>query len=142
MIERKDYFCPKCGQGFDVPARFVSPCCGTATNGGDNYECPECKQGFPEDEEIPECPFCGNIGDTIFVQPDHWDCLLNSIEYWESRCSIMETDMVGVENYLQLSDMRPDLFVADEGFYHFPCGECQHKKREREYCEGCRHFVT
>ena len=53
-----------------------------------------------------------------------------------------EMDVVGVENYLQPSDGRPDLFLADEGFYHFPCGECRHRKGEPEYCEGCSHFVT
>jgi hypothetical protein len=84
-IEPKDYFCPGCGQGFDVPSKYVSPCCGVETNGGDNYNCPECKQEFEEDAEIPECPHCGNIGDTIYVQPGYWDCYPKDIEYWESR---------------------------------------------------------
>jgi hypothetical protein len=85
MIERKDFFCPACGKGFDIPVKWVSPCCGTEMNGGDDYTCPECKQVFMEDYEIPACPHCGNIGDYANSQPDHWDCHSKCIEWWEER---------------------------------------------------------
>lgn len=70
----KEYFCPVCDALFDLPKEWVSPCCGVATNGGEDYDCPECKQTFDEDMEIPKCPNCGNIGDGYHIQPDLVDC--------------------------------------------------------------------
>lgn len=68
------YFCPECKTFFEVPDEWVSPCCGAETNGGSDYNCPECGEKFAEDEEIPKCPTCGNIGGHLFSQPDHEEC--------------------------------------------------------------------
>lgn len=48
---------------------------------------------------------------------------------------------VGIESYLQPKDGRPDLFIAEEYLFHFPCGECKNKLGGTEYCGQCRHFV-
>ena len=34
----------------------------------------------------------------------------------------------------------PDLFVADEGRWSFPCCACLHVDDEIEHCKGCRHY--
>ena len=48
----------------------------------------------------------------------------------------------GVNWWLEPDDGRRDLFEADEGLYHFPCGECLHRKAGREHCEKCRHWIA
>ena len=51
----------------------------------------------------------------------------------------------GIEAYLDKPDGRPDLFEAEEGWYHFPCCACVHKKEDPEItnwdCKKCRHYV-
>ena len=36
----------------------------------------------------------------------------------------------------------PDLFVADEGRWEFPCCACLHVEDEIEHCKGCRHYCA
>jgi protein gp37 len=69
-----EFFCPQCDNYFDIPERYLSPCCGEKTRGDDDYICTKCKQPFPEDEEIVECPNCGNSGGSYYIQPDHHTC--------------------------------------------------------------------
>jgi hypothetical protein len=36
----------------------------------------------------------------------------------------------------------PDLFVADEGRWAFPCCACLHVEDKVEHCKGCRHYCA
>jgi hypothetical protein len=51
---------------------------------------------------------------------------------------------VGIESWLPHTDGRPDLFESDEDiqFYHFPCGECKHRRDSADYCKRCMYYVN
>jgi rubredoxin len=69
----KDYYCPVCQGFFDIPSRWVTPCCGVDSD-PDNFNCQKCGEEYGEGYEIPECPHCGNNGDGGYIQPDSVEC--------------------------------------------------------------------
>lgn len=77
------YFCPQCESFFVAPERWASPCCGATIvimRDGYTQNCPECKEVVKETYEIPECPFCKNIGGGQFIQPDLIECHRSNID--------------------------------------------------------------
>ena len=51
-------------------------------------------------------------------------------------------EVVGVAAFLRNDDGRPDLFEEDdEGYFHFPCGDCTHRKEIAAHCRKCRHYI-
>jgi len=49
---------------------------------------------------------------------------------------------MGLEDWIQRNDDRPDLFEYDEADsfgFDFPCCVCEHRNRPQQECIGCCH---
>ena len=84
MIEEKEYYCPLCEQSFDIPKRYVSPCCFSecdeVKDSSQNEKCRKCGKIHEADYIEIECPHCEHNGSNGRVSPGHWECMRSYIE--------------------------------------------------------------
>ena len=52
-----------------------------------------------------------------------------------------ETTVQFLERDNTFDENKQDLFIDDEGCFHFPCYACLNRLKEISYCRNCRYYA-